>query len=78
MHGQWMLPSLMHSFIGSIRELCPLGTGFDKHTHTDRPTDRLTINTSFQDFEGFKTDSDTRQITMSRSNAFCRSQLAAS
>ena len=24
-HGQWMLPSLMHSFVGqsSIRELCP-------------------------------------------------------
>ena len=45
-HGQWMLPSLMHSFVGqsSIRELCPpavsrdgkkpFETGLDTHTHT--------------------------------------------
>ena len=45
-HGQWMLPSLMHSFVGqsSIRELCPpamiswqkkpFETGVDAHTDT--------------------------------------------
>ena len=41
-HGQWMLPSLMHGFIGqsSIRDLCPPAYQFviTGHTHTNTHT----------------------------------------
>ena len=44
-HGQWMLPSLMHSFVGqsSIRELCPPALGLERERTEGRKREKFYI-----------------------------------
>ena len=44
-HGQWMLPSLMHSFVGqsSIRELCPPALVLERERTEGRKREKFYI-----------------------------------
>ena len=45
-HGQWMLPSLMHSFVGqsSIRELCPPALVLERERTEGRKREKFYID----------------------------------